>query len=193
MSHAWSAELTVSADLALALIERQFPQLAPARVELLGAGWDNTAFRVNDAFVFRFPRRQVAVPWLECETRLLPTIAARLPLPVPNPVFVGRPAEAYPWPFSGYPMVPGRTACGAALDDEQRTAAAVPLARFLAALHGIPAAEAALHGAGPDTIARLDVGRRVARARDQLAQLAGQGIVDDVRRFTAILDAAPVE
>src|SRR5262245_55603459 len=143
MVPAWSAELVVSEELAQSLIEEQFPHLVPVRVEILGAGWDNTAFRVNGAYVFRFPRRQFAVPFLEAETRLMPAIAPRLPLPVPVPTFVGRPTDAYPWPFAGYPMIPGRTACTAALDDHQRTAAAVPLAHFLAALHAIPAGEAA--------------------------------------------------
>ena len=41
-------------------------------------------------------RRQFAVPFLEAETRLLPALAPRLPLPVPVPTYVGRPTEAYP-------------------------------------------------------------------------------------------------
>jgi len=72
---AWTAEEEVSAELAARLIEAQFPALAPARVALLGVGWDNTAYRVNDALVFRFPRREIAVPLLETECRLLATIA----------------------------------------------------------------------------------------------------------------------
>src|SRR6516164_1241820 len=105
MTQPWSAEFVVSADLARSLIEAQFPHLAPARVEALGVGWDNSAFRVNDAYVFRFPRRQIAVPLLGVEAGLLPALAPRLPLPVPAPTFLGRPTEAYPWPFAGHPMI----------------------------------------------------------------------------------------
>ena len=153
MSESWSAEFVVSADLARSLIEAQFPAFAPARVELLGAGWDNTVFRVNKTHVFRFPRRELAVGGLLAETRVLPAIAARLPLAVPQPRFVGHSADGYPWPFAGYAMLPGRTAAAAALNDEQRAAAVPVLAQFLVVLHGIPAAEAAAYGAGPDTFA----------------------------------------
>lgn len=66
-----------------------------------------------------------------------------------------------------------------------------PLAVFLRTLHDIPADEAARNGAGPDTIARLDLARRVPWAREQLDQLARRGIVTDARPFVAILDAAP--
>ena len=70
MSHAWSAELVVSSALAQSLIETQFPQLVPVKAESIGAGFDNTAFCVNSAHIFRFPRRQFAVQFLEAETRL---------------------------------------------------------------------------------------------------------------------------
>jgi aminoglycoside phosphotransferase (APT) family kinase protein len=191
MTPPWAAEVVVSGDLARSLIEAQFPELAPARVEPLAAGWDNTAFRVNGRLVFRFPRRQVAVPLLEAEVRLLPVLAPRLPLPVPVPGFVGRPTAAYSWPFAGYPLLPGRTACAATLDEGQRVAAAEPLGRFLAALHAVPASQAACHGAGPDPISRLDPARRVARARENLDQFAARGFVEDARPLRAILDAAP--
>jgi aminoglycoside phosphotransferase (APT) family kinase protein len=191
MSQAWSAELAVSSALAQSLIAAQFPQLAPVRAEAIGAGFDNTAFCVNSAHIFRFPRRQFAVQFLEAETRLMPVLAPRLPLPVPRPMFVGHPTDAYPWPFAGYQMLPGRTACSAALDNDQRAAMARPLARFLATLHAIPVADATRFGAGPDTIARLDLVRRVPRARDDLAGLAEHKLVEHIGPFMIILDGAP--
>jgi aminoglycoside phosphotransferase (APT) family kinase protein len=191
MTQAWSAECVVSADLARELIAAQFPHLAPVRVELLGAGWDNTAFRVNGGFVFRFPRRQIAVPLLESEARLLPAIAARLPLPVPVPDLVGRPTDSYPWPFAGYALIPGRTACAAALDEGQRSACAGPLGRFLAALHAVSAEEAVRRGAGPDPLGRFSLARRVPWARTALEQLARSEVLADIRPLTDLLDAAP--
>jgi aminoglycoside phosphotransferase (APT) family kinase protein len=128
---------------------------------------------------------------LEAETRLMPALAPRLPLPVPVPVFVGRSTDTYPWPFAGYPLIPGRTACSAALDECQRIAVAEPLGRFLAALLAVPTAEAVRHGAEPDKIGRLDLARRLPRAREMLGELAGRGLIEDARPFAALLDAAP--
>jgi aminoglycoside phosphotransferase (APT) family kinase protein len=191
MTPAWSAERTVSADLARSLIEAQFPSLAPAAVAPLGVGWDNTAFLANEAHVFRFPRRQIAVPLLDLEARLLPALARRLPLAVPVPTFLGRPTDAYPWPFAGYPLLPGRDAPAAALDDSERSAAAEPLGRFLAALHAVPADEAARLGAGPDSLDRLNIASRVPRAREILDRFTHVGLIDDAGRFAALLDVVP--
>ena len=38
------ADHPVDAPLARALIDEQFPEVAPARLEALGSGWDNTLF-----------------------------------------------------------------------------------------------------------------------------------------------------
>src|SRR5712692_6638457 len=92
----WSAEQTVSAARAIQLIEEQFPDLAPARVELFGEGWDNFAFKVNGQFVFRFPRRQIAAELIEIECGLLPKLAPRVTLPVPAPQFLGHATSQYP-------------------------------------------------------------------------------------------------
>jgi aminoglycoside phosphotransferase (APT) family kinase protein len=191
MTQPWSAECVVSEALARSLIETQFPRLAPVRVLPFGAGWDNTAFLVNDAYVFRFPRRQVVVPFLETETRILPAITPLLPLPVPSPMFVGQPTAAFAWPFAGYPLLPGRTACVANLNLEERCRAAEPLGNFLAVLHSAPIAETARrHSAGPDRIDRLNMARAIPKARDLLDQLDQRGVLEDVRPFTAIIDAA---
>ena len=74
---------TVTPTAARSLIMSQFPDLAPVRVAVLGDGWDNTAYRVNDDWVFRFPRREMGSNALEAEIRVMPGLAPRLPLPVP--------------------------------------------------------------------------------------------------------------
>jgi aminoglycoside phosphotransferase (APT) family kinase protein len=183
---AWAPEEAVSAELAAELIQEQFPALAPVRVEPLGVGWDNTVFRVNNSYVFRFPRRQIAVPLLETEVRVLPAIAGRLPLAVPMPDHVGRPSAAFRWPFAGYRFLEGQTACRARLSPQHRLDIAEPLGRFLAALHGLRVDEVVALGVGGDSIGRLDVTTRVPRALEILARLPPAAIGIDpqvVRRL----------
>jgi aminoglycoside phosphotransferase (APT) family kinase protein len=188
MNQPWTAEREVSPALAQALIETQFGDLKPAVVECLGVGWDNTAFLVNGVYVFRFPRRQIAVDLIETESRLLPLVARHVPLPVPVPVFAGQPDERFPWPFAGYRMLPGRTACSAGLNEQQRIEAAEPIARFLAALHAIPPEEAARRGVGPDTLDRLSITKRSGKTRQCLEQLVNLGLVTDCRPWLSLLD-----
>jgi triphosphoribosyl-dephospho-CoA synthase len=187
----WTAEREVPVQLATRLIESQFPALAPARIALLGSGWDNTAYEVNGAYVFRFPRRQIAVDLLAIERRLLPAIAPCLPLSVPRPEFHGEPTDDYPWPFAGYKKLPGRTACHAALNENQRRRAAGPIARFLAALHAITPADAEQLGAGPDKFGRLYLEVQAKTLDAALEQLIKHRLVADRRSFDAIIAATP--
>lgn len=192
MERPWEAELRVSEALAAQLIEAQFPELAPVHLPLdvLGEGWDNVAYLVGGDIVFRFPRRQIAVDFIEKEYRLLPILAPRLPLPIPLPEYLGRPSEAYPWPFLGYRRLPGETACRARLDDAQRAALAAPLGAFLAALHAFPVEEARRLGTPPDTIGKLDLGRIVPELRERLEKMVALGLVADRRPCLAAIEAS---
>jgi len=176
MSQPWQAERVVDADLALALIREQFPGLGAGRIEAFGSGWDNTAYLVDGEFVFRFPRREIAVELLETEARVLPRIAPRLPLPIPVPEWVGRATERFAWPFAGYRRLAGRTADVAALSEEERKAAAPALGRFLAALHALPMDEVDLPS---DCIHRLAFEQRMPRMVDWLEGLREGELVDD--------------
>ena len=135
MTHPWEPEQTLESPMALDLIREQFSELCPTKIRLLGTGWDNTAFVVNDDLIFRFPRRECAVSLLESEWWVLPKIAPHLPLPIPIPRWKGYPTPRFPWPFLGYRILPGITACYANLSEEEREAFAQPLARFLSSLH----------------------------------------------------------
>lgn len=184
ISHSpWQAELEVGPEVAARLVEEQFPELEPARAELVGAGWDNVAYRVNGRWIFRFPRRRVAVELIEVEGALLPWIAGSLPLAVPVPAFMGSPTEEYPWPFSGYAELPGRTACRADPGAEARGRAAPRLGAFLKALHGLDPAEAARRGAPEDNLARTDIPGRRSRALDRLERAAVLGLLPDISPF----------
>ncbi len=186
----WEAEEVVSPEHAAELVRAQFPALVPVRVAPLGVGWDNTAYRVNDAYVFRFPRREIAVPLMETETRVLPEIAARLPLAVPVPTLIGRPGGTFRWPFAGYPFLPGRTACRGDLDVHQRAAIAEPLGQFLAALHALPIDEMVALGVGGDNIGRLDLSTRIPRALEILAGLPGDALGVDRGQLRTIIESS---
>ena len=188
MTRPWLADRAVSEQLAGALIESQFSDLAPATLRPFGAGWDNTVFLVNEVYVFRFPRREIAVACMEAEIRVLPGLVGGLPLEIPVPTFVGQPQDTFPWPFAGYRLIEGRIVPSARIDETQRAAAAEPLARFLAALHAITAQQAAQLGAEPDTIGRLDLHKRVPRAREHLEKISHLGLVDEPASVDTVLD-----
>lgn len=189
MTQPWAPERIVDVDLARALVESQFRELAPVRIESFGEGWDNVAYLVDAEIVFRFPQRAIAVPLIEAEARVLPRIAPRLPLPVPVPRWIGAPSDAYPWPFAGYARLAGTTADRAVLDASQRAGLAAPLGAFLSALHAIDPDEV---GAPADTLARADLGRRMPILRERLARIAAIGAIDDASPWLRLLDTTEI-
>ena len=159
--------MSVDEALARRLIAGQFPELASATLRRLAEGWDNVVWLVDEQWAFRFPQRTMGAEPIERELRVLPLIAPALPAPIPVPVFAGRPADGYPWSFFGAPLIPGREACDAALDDDARCRLAPALARFLRALHHIPPIEGLLY----DPNQRADMVHRVAMTREWLERL----------------------
>jgi aminoglycoside phosphotransferase (APT) family kinase protein len=176
MTEPWMAEREVPPELALSLIREQFPRLGARGIRALGSGWDNTAYLVDGHAVFRFPRKASTVALLERESRVMPHLAGRLPLAVPQPRWIGRPTERFSWPFAGYPRLPGVSADAANLSGEERMAAAVPLGAFLAALHALPADGLALP---PDEIGRTAFERRMPEVRARLELLHARGRIAD--------------
>ncbi|NRS49302.1 phosphotransferase [Brevibacillus sp. HB2.2] len=166
----WDADWEVSEPLVRALILRQFPQLSSMPIKLIGCGWDNMVFRVGDDFVFRFPRRNVAVELIKKEGMLLPMLAAFLTIPYPKPIFYGEPTNDYPFPFLGYTYLPGTFPKG--LTDEQRASSAVALATFLKSLHAFLPQRARENGIEQDHRNLLDIAQRKEKMQTFLSTLA---------------------
>ena len=188
----WSAEVTVDRELAYRLIAGQFGAIEPAELSLLAEGWDNTVWLVDRRWVFRFPRRAAVIPGIEREMALLPRLAPLVPLPIPTPVFFGRPAGGYPWPFFGAALIPGRETADAACSDAARRRLARPLAAFLRVLHGGDVASA-VDPAGElpsDPMGRADMGLRVPRTVERLAEVERLGLWRAPASVHDTLDAA---
>ncbi len=189
MTQQWTTELKIELRQAQQLIESQFPQLTPVTLERAGEGWDNIVYRVNRDYAFRFPRRQLGANLVEVEQQMLPPLCHRLPLPIPTPLFFGKPTPAYQWPFLGYNFLQGRSACAAQLNIQQRRDLAAPLAQFLKALHAIPEQEARKLGAKPDQHRKLDVPFRYAQAQQNIAKIRETGLFDDSDALLTILES----
>ncbi len=184
----WTAEVVVDEALARRLIAGQFPSVELASLRPFGAGWDNTVWLVDERWIFRFPRREIAIPGIERQLALLPSLAEQVAVPVSAPVFVGRPAGGFPWPFSGSELVPGGELCDADLDEPARIALARSLGAFLRELHA-----ARVEGAESlpvDFNGRADMTVRVPRTVEQLAEVEALGVWRRPRGLDRLLDRA---
>jgi aminoglycoside phosphotransferase (APT) family kinase protein len=181
----WTAELVVDEQLARRLLA-QFPELEVESLRHFAEGWDYTIWLVNENWAFRFPRREIAVPGVAREIAVLPELAPLLPIPVPTPVFVGHPADGFPWPFFGGMLLPGRELGDAVLDDSTRIEIGRSLARFLRRLHDADVA----YDLPADGNRRADMSTRVTKTREQLDALEAAGIWRRPAAVNRLLDEA---
>lgn len=165
----WDADWEISDELVHRLIGSQFPELGAGRIKRLGNGWDNTVYLIGAEYVFRFPRRNVAVDLIKMEGRLLPKLADYLTLPYPKPLFYGKETDEYPVPFLGYTYLAGEFPLG--VPDGQRAFSAAVLGRFLKQLHSFPTQLALGCGAPHDHRNLRDLAQRQEKMRKFYADL----------------------
>ncbi|MBN9391534.1 MAG: phosphotransferase [Chloroflexi bacterium] len=131
-----------------AAIEENFPGFALEKLVYLAEGWGNVALLANDLVIFRFPKRPDDAARLALETRLLPELAPRLPLTIPNFTFISKPASKnYPYLFGGYEMLPGLFQADWPTEAIAADWWKQPVGDFLTALHAFPRQRAAELGA----------------------------------------------
>ncbi|WIX80702.1 aminoglycoside phosphotransferase family protein [Amycolatopsis carbonis] len=120
-------------ELIRALLRDQHPDLAAFPLRHAATGWDNQLWRLGGDLAVRLPyATERASDLLVKEHRWLPSLASRLPLPVPTPVRLGVPSERFPKHWTVVSWVPGTPADRAPVTCAD---AAVALGAFLTALH----------------------------------------------------------
>jgi aminoglycoside phosphotransferase (APT) family kinase protein len=131
-------ELHVDVELVRRLLAEQFPEWASLSLEpVVPLGTDNANFRLGDEVLVRLPRRARTSVTLEKERRWLPWLAPHLPLAVPVPLAEGVATDGYPFSWSVYRWLPGKTATVAPIADPVQLAH--DLAELIAALWQIDA------------------------------------------------------
>ncbi|MFJ3820852.1 aminoglycoside phosphotransferase family protein [Streptomyces nodosus] len=150
----------VDEDLVRRLITAQFPQWSGLAVERFPSGGTvNAMYRLGDDMVVRLPLVEGGAADVSMEQEWLPRLASRLPVPVPEVLGAGVPAEGYPWPWSVYRWLAGENPEAGALSEP--VLLAEELAGFVAAMRSVtlPGAPDAYRG-GPVT--SLDASTRAA-------------------------------
>jgi aminoglycoside phosphotransferase (APT) family kinase protein len=186
----WDPEVEVDVERARALIGAQFPDLADAPMRQLATGWDNVVHLVDERWVFRFPRRQVAVAGVEREIDVLRRLAPNLPLPVPLPRFIGAPAGDYPWPWFGAAHLPGVELAESGWSDAERVTVGAEVGAFLRELHAGGLSGRVGSTLPVDPMRRADMPFRVAATRKRLDDLAAAHLWEPTREVEALLDDA---
>jgi aminoglycoside phosphotransferase (APT) family kinase protein len=167
------------------LLASQFPEWADLPLTCLNpAGSDNVIYRLGENMSVRLPRGEWAAGHAVKEHYWLPRLAPRLPLPIPAPLGVGKPAFGYRWDWSVSRWLRGETATVKGLADPRRTA--IELAEFLTALqHALPVESDAPNP--HDEVTGVPLAKRDHATR---AAIAAVQDAFDAPAMTAVWDAA---
>jgi aminoglycoside phosphotransferase (APT) family kinase protein len=163
-------EVETDAALVRRLLAGQFPHWAGLRIEPVASyGTDHDIYRLGHDLAVRLPRIAGAAKQAATEAQWLPRLAPDLPLAIPVPLAMGRPAEGYPFDWSVCTWLPGENADSATIEDLGQAAA--DLAGFVTALRQADTTRAPprpRRGRG-GPLAALD-----ERVREAIAQLGGR-------------------
>jgi aminoglycoside phosphotransferase (APT) family kinase protein len=163
-------QLTIGADLVRQLVDSQFPDWSALPLRRWEqAGSDNVIYRLGDELAVRLPRGDWAAEQARKEYAWLPRIAPLLPLAIPAPAGLGKPAFGYPWTWSVARWLDGEPVAADQLADS--AGAAEDLAAFLKAMWRLPAATSFTPGPHPE-LQRQTLASKDQRVRAAIAAVA---------------------
>jgi aminoglycoside phosphotransferase (APT) family kinase protein len=187
MAKPWEPEWEVDEEALRALLAEHAPELEPAGLRRVAAGWDNTVWELDSAgaaVVVRVARRRVAVPLLEHELRWLPALAAQLPVAVSAPRWGVAGLPSPPHAFAAYPRLDGQSGAellSAEVPARMAHALGHSLGKALARLHSLPVPPPE-EGPPGDPCGKSDVPAthaRLVQARPRLLQSVPRALLDD--------------
>ena len=159
-------------DLAHKLILEQFPEYSNLPItDVEKQGHDNRTYRLGEQMLIRMPTAADYALKVPKEQELLPGLAKRVSVSIPAPIKMGKPSADYPYPFSIYKWLSGKSINLLTLTDQEKEQLAFDMAKFLKELQAImdikgpePGQHSWWRG---DHVSIYDKG-----AREQIAELA---------------------
>jgi aminoglycoside phosphotransferase (APT) family kinase protein len=130
--------LKINVSLVKNLIGEQFPQWAHLEIKPVEmSGWDNRTFHLGTEMSIRLPSAQCYAAKVKIEQTWLPILAPHLSFRIPEPIAMGNPSKDYPFDWSIYRWIEGRSANILTIDEAHLKHIALQLAQFLNELHKI--------------------------------------------------------
>ncbi len=160
-------------DLAHKLILKQFPEYAHLPITSVESqGHDNRSFRLGDEMLIRMPTDEQYALKVAKEQELLPKLKNHLSFEIPAPIKMGTPSVDYPYPFSIYKWLEGKSINLINKDGIDLETLAQTLAKFLKELQAIKDVDGPKPGQHNwwrgDHVSVYDKG-----AKEQIAKLTG--------------------
>lgn len=117
----------------------RYPELFNSNFKADNSGWTNFAIKVDDKYLFRFPKNDEAYKAINKEYKILNILNKKLPnnIKVPNYIFSNLESD---YPFVGYELIQGKFLTNEvfnSLSNEQKDKLLNSMAEFLNILHSV--------------------------------------------------------
>ena len=133
-----SHSLEITPALARNLIAGQFPEYAHLPITSVEKqGHDNRTYRLGNDMLIRMPTAESYALKVPKEQALLPQLAPHLTVHIPVPIQMGVPSKEYPYLFSLYKWLEGKSLNLLVLDESSLEQLAFDLGKFLKELQSI--------------------------------------------------------
>lgn len=132
--------INIQTDLVRKLVLSQFPQFENLPISrVANPGWDNHTFRLGHEMIIRMPSAKRYASQVKKEQKWLPWLSSRVTYTLPEPLFQGKPEKDYPWDWSIYKWIEGKSLSEAGVAEKKPIAKS--LAQFLRELHRLNASD----------------------------------------------------
>jgi len=172
--NAWDENVGLKTNDVMKLLEEQF-KIKIENIDFIANGWDNDVYKVNNQYLFRFPRRDIANKLIEKEGNVLPIIKQYVSTPLPTPLFFGNPTYYYPYRFLGYDYLDDLSI--EEISSINGIGSISVLAAFLSQLHIVPIKKVESI-VGYDDLDRLNIQKRKAVLIKNTKAIKNTGIYD---------------
>lgn len=94
-------------ELGKKIILERYPEFNNCSFIADNTGWDNFVVKIDDEFIFRFPKRESSFRTIEMENDVLKELNKKLPNNIKVPEYIYKNLET-DYPFVGYKMIKGK-------------------------------------------------------------------------------------
>ena len=94
-------------ELGKKIILDRYPEFSNHNFKADNYGWDNFVIKIDDEFIFRFPKRDSSFRTIEMEDDVLKQLNKKLPKNIKVPEYIYKNLET-DYPFVGYKMIKGQ-------------------------------------------------------------------------------------
>lgn len=180
----WEQTKPLTAANVERILRDNFAQLFIHSLSMLGEGWDNTTWLINNELVFRLPKHQQAATLIINEMRVLSHLPD-LSVNVPTPLYPCYEPNGFPYAFYGHPLITGQTADRCQLTQVERHQLTIPIAQFLKTLHAFSIHRAEKLDIGYDRLGRVAIRERFGKVKERLSYLAYHNVIESAQPFLA--------